>query len=138
VFTIHFCIDNTENLYIIIIIGGDDLNIGSRLKDARKLRGISQDSLAEQLGFSRGVITNIERNKTVPTQLVLNGICQLLNINQEWLATGNGKIEDAQVSKSVKILSEINETAKELSVDEQLYILDLINTFKKHKEDLKK
>lgn len=114
------------------------MDIGSRLKYARKLRGISQDSLSEQLGFSRGVITNIEHNKTVPSQLVLNGICQILNINEEWLLTGSGEMDSTQVSKSVRILTEINETAKQLSVDEQLYILDLINTFKKHKEDLKK
>lgn len=125
-------------IYIIIYVGGDDLNIGTRLKKARKFRGISQTCLAEHLGFTRGVITNIESNKTVPSQLILEGICQFLNINKDWLLTGNGEMDYKQVSKTVKILSEINETAKELSIDEQLYILDLINTFKKHKECFKK
>lgn len=36
------------------------MTIGERLKIARKARGYTQDSLAEALGMSRGVITNIE------------------------------------------------------------------------------
>lgn len=40
------------------------MSIGERLKEARKAKGFSQDKLAEAIGTSRTVITDIERDKT--------------------------------------------------------------------------
>ena len=40
--------------------------LGERLNYARKNRGFTQDSLAESIGVSRGVIFNLEKNKTEP------------------------------------------------------------------------
>lgn len=114
------------------------MNIGCRLKDARKLKGMSQEKLASQLGCSRGVVTNIESNKTMPSQLVLDGLCSILNLNKEWLLHGTGHRDREPVSRSAKILAEITAISKELSQEEQLYVLDLINSFKKHKDSLKK
>ena len=110
------------------------MSIGDRLKSIRKSKGFSQDSLADQLGCSRGVITNIERNLTTPSALVLKGISDVLNIREEWLLHGTGDTSpDDQLSEKAKVTSEIYTLAKDLSEEEQLYILDLINTFKKHK-----
>ncbi|MCC0731324.1 helix-turn-helix domain-containing protein [Clostridioides sp. ZZV14-6048] len=112
------------------------MNIGDRLKETRKSKGISQESLAEQLKCSRGVITNIEYGKTEPTQLVLDALCNILNVNKEWLLLGAGEqFKKNNVSQSEKVLSEIYSLSKELTEEEQLYILDLINTFKKHKNN---
>lgn len=115
------------------------MTIGDRLKEARKSRGFSQDSLAQNIGTSRGVITNIELNKIEePQPLIVNAICNTLSINKEWLLYGTGEMAiSTDVSKSAKILSEIFSTAQELSEEEQLYVLDMINTYKKHlsKED---
>ena len=105
------------------------MSIGKRLKEIRKSRGLSQDALAEQIGCSRGVITNIE-----PTPLVVNAICDVLGINSEWLLTGQGSIsKETQNMQSAKVLAEIYSLSKELSEQEQNYILDLITTFTKHK-----
>lgn len=110
------------------------MSIGKRLKEIRKSRGLSQDALAEQIGCSRGVITNIEHEKTEPTPLVVNAICDVLEINSEWLLTGQGSIsKETQNMQSAKVLSEIYSLSKELSEQEQNYILDLITTFTKHK-----
>ncbi|MCC0764969.1 helix-turn-helix transcriptional regulator [Clostridioides sp. ES-S-0006-03] len=115
------------------------MSIGKRLKDARKENGISQEDLAKQIGYSRGVITNIESDKTEPAPLVLKAICDILNLNEEWLLHGTGQqSNEKELSQSSKILSEIYTLSKDLSEEEQLYILDLINTFKNHKENIKK
>ncbi len=110
--------------------------IGERLKLARKSKGITQDSLAEQIGSTRSVITNIEYGKvTEPQPLALNAICEVLNINKEWLMTGKGEmdVQPKVIDKSTKILSEIYILAKQLSEEEQDYILDLIKTYQKHR-----
>lgn len=110
------------------------MTIGERLKLARKSRGISQDLLAEKIGTSRGVITNIEHDKVdEPQPMVLNAICNTLNINKEWLSTGVGSMDvNPSAIHSAKILSEIYERAQELSEEEQLFVLDMIKSYMKH------
>ena len=96
--------------------------LGERLKYARKKKGYTQDSLAEIIGVSRGVIFNLEKNKTEPQSIV---------INKNWLVSGMGEIEDnSETSKSAKILAELYDVAKELSEDEQLYLLDTVKALK--------
>lgn len=105
--------------------------VGKRLKHARKSRGFTQDSLADTIGVSRGVIFNLEKDKTEPQAIVINAICQTLNINKDWLLSGVGEMEDtAKLSQSAKVLAELYEVAKELSEDEQLYLLDTIKALK--------
>ena len=105
--------------------------LGERLTYARKRNGFTQDSLAESIGVSRGVIFNLEKNKTEPQTIVINAICQILKINKEWLISGTGEMEDSsEASQSAKILAELYEVAKSLSEDEQLYLLDTVKALK--------
>ena len=44
--------------------GGDKMNtLGERLNYARKQKGYTQDSLAQTIGVSRGVIFNLEKTR---------------------------------------------------------------------------
>lgn len=115
------------------------MTIGERLKKARKFRGYTQDALADAIGVSRGVITNIEHEKTEPQKLVIHAICNTLHINENWLMTGSGQMNnDKDLERSARLLSYIYNSAKELSEDEQNYILEMIQTFQKHRDLLKK
>lgn len=106
--------------------------LGDRLIYARKKNGYTQDSLAELIGVSRGVIFNIEKKKTEPQTIVINALCQALKINKEWLLYGTGEMEDtSKASQSAKILAELYDIAKELSEDEQLYLLETVMALKK-------
>ena len=98
------------------------MTISERLKYVRKMRGFTQESLAAAIGASRGVITNIEYGKVEPQPLVIRAICETLHINE--------------TEKSSRILSEIYNSAKELSSEEQDFILDMIKTFQKHRENI--
>lgn len=87
--------------------------LGERLNYARKKSGFTQDSLAESIGVSRGVI--------LPQAIVINAICQTLKLNKDWLTNGDGEMEDtSEASQSAKILAELYEVAKGLSEEEQL------------------
>lgn len=113
------------------------MNLASRLKQARKSKGYTQDALANAIGVSRGVISNIEYEKTEPQALVIRAICNVLQIDEKWLASGEGQMEsNPDLEKSARLLSEIYNSAKELSEEEQDYILDMIRTFQKHRENI--
>lgn len=114
------------------------MTIGARLKIVRKSKGHTQQSLAEAIGVSRGVITNIEHNITEPQPLVIRAICKTLFVNEEWLLKGDGEMAaGATGEESMYVLSEICNLCKELSPAEQDYILDLIRTFQRHKNAIK-
>lgn len=113
------------------------MNLASRLKQARKSKGYTQDALASAIGVSRGVISNIEYEKTEPQALVIRAICDVLQIDENWLTSGEGQMEsNPSLEKSARLLSEIYNSAKELSEEEQDYILDMIRTFQKHRENI--
>ena len=98
--------------------------LGERLRYARKGKGFTQDSLADRIGVSRGVIFNLEKDKTEAQAIVINAICQTLNVNKDWLISGIGSMENtAKASQSTKTLTKLYEVAKGLSEDEQLYLL---------------
>jgi len=106
--------------------------LGERLKHARKSRGFTQNSLADAIGVSRGVIYNIEKDKTDAQVIVTNAICHILKINNEWLIKGGGNMEEnTDAKQSAKTLTELYEVVKDLSEQEQLYLLDTIKALKK-------
>ena len=87
--------------------------------------------MGETIGVSRGVIFNLEKNKTEPQTIVINAICQTLKINKSWLLNGVGKMENSsELSQSAKILAELYDVAKDLSEQEQLYLLDTVKALK--------
>lgn len=105
--------------------------LGERLNYARRDSGYTQNSLAESIGVSRGVIFNLEKNKTIPQAIVMNAICRTLNVNSEWLLSGEGEMRNREdPARSDKVLRELYEFVSELSEDEQLYLLDTAKALK--------
>lgn len=106
-------------------------SLGERLHYVRKIKGYSQEGLAKEIGVSRGVIYNIEQNKNNPQEIVINALCDVLNISKDWLICGNGEIFNYSSSKN-PILKELYDLAQNLSAKEQLYLLDVAKLLKKH------
>lgn len=127
----HFFLDN-EFWVLYTFVEVIMMNtLGERLNYARKKNGYTQDSLATAIGVSRGVIFNLEKNKTEPQAIVINAICSTLKIKKDWLVNGKGEMEETiDTSQSAKVLAELYNIAKELSEDEQLYLLDTVKALK--------
>lgn len=78
------------------------------------------------------IISGFENLYLCINYIVINTICQTLKINKDWLVSGIGEIEDnSETSKSAKILAELYDVAKQLSEDEQLYLLDAVKALKR-------
>lgn len=76
-------------------------NIGSRIKEARKRRGISQKRLADYICKCPSAVSAYENNIQVPPTEVLISIAHLLNVSPNYLLC-----YETEETYSVKGLSE--------------------------------
>jgi len=68
-------------------------NIGDKLKEVRKTKGLSQEELADLAKINLRTIQRIESNKSEPRGNTINQICNVLEINIEDILD-YGKEED--------------------------------------------
>ena len=52
------------------------MDIGSKLKEIRTLKGLTQEELADRAELSKGFISQLERNLTSPSIATLTDILQ--------------------------------------------------------------
>lgn len=90
--------------------------IKERIKEIRKTNKLSQKAFGELLGVSRDVVTNIEYGRVKPKTLLINHICQVFNVNKEWLINGTGDmyIVPLDTLKQAKVIAELNTSDPEL------------------------
>ncbi len=69
------------------------MDMGTRIKTARKNQGLSQVTLAEKVGVSPGGCGHWERDFNTPSVENLVKLSVVLNVRFEWLATGRGAME---------------------------------------------
>lgn len=61
------------------------MNFGTRLKQLRKEKEISQEDFAKKIGVSRSAIGNYETNQNMPTADILNKIADILECSLDYL-----------------------------------------------------
>lgn len=64
------------------------MNIGARIKELRKKRGINQTELAKAVNSSTTVISMIESNKGNPTVEVLNALSEYFDVSTDFILKG--------------------------------------------------
>jgi len=80
--------------------------MGERLRQARKLRQLSQDKAAEFLGLTHGALGQWERAETIPTLENLISIAAHYNASLDWLVWGGamGSGIEARIRKIPDVL----------------------------------
>lgn len=71
--------------------------IGKRICEARKLKGLTQEELAELSKVNIRTIQRVENDENIPRGKTLSSICEILEIDQEDLQ----KIETMEKKKSI-------------------------------------
>lgn len=64
--------------------------IGERIKQVRKDAKKNQKDFGEEFGISQSHISNIEKGADNPSYTLIKFICSKYDVNEEWLANGNG------------------------------------------------
>ena len=66
-------------------------DIGTRIRAARRDRGLTQDALADQVGVSRSAVAQWETGRTGQVTGNLSRIAGVLEVNVEYLMYGDDK-----------------------------------------------
>jgi transcriptional regulator with XRE-family HTH domain len=66
-------------------------DIGTRIRNVRRERGLTQDELAEQVGVSRSAVAQWETGRTGQVTGNLSRIASALEVNVEYLMVGDDK-----------------------------------------------
>lgn len=74
------------------------LQLASRLKEARRTKGLSLDALAKLSGVSRSMVSQIERGESSPTVATLWNLTQALQVDF-------GELFDAQAERDIRVIS---------------------------------
>lgn len=61
------------------------MNVGQRIRDRRKVLGLSQRELALQLGISFQAVQRWERGETFPRKDSLSKLLEILRVGADWL-----------------------------------------------------
>jgi len=62
-----------------------EAHYGDRIKELRGARNISQDELAQHLGYSRGSIANIETGRQTVDPLILVALANYFDVSTDYL-----------------------------------------------------
>jgi len=72
--------------------------VGIKIREVRKLKGLSQEELAESAGVNLRTIQRIENNKNEPRAATLNLICKTLNLTPEDILDYGKRIDKSFLS----------------------------------------
>lgn len=61
------------------------MNWNERLKQARNLKNLSQQAIADMLGITRGCYAHYEQGSREPTINLIKSICEILDISADYL-----------------------------------------------------
>lgn len=107
--------------------------IGENIKKLRKMLGLSQAEFGERLGVSRDVIGNIEYGRVTPKEVFLNHLCEVFNINKEWLLKGYGEpfVGNIKLNKELNealiLFSKLNRKFKNYALQQLKGLLEMQN-----------
>ncbi|WP_252242913.1 helix-turn-helix transcriptional regulator [Clostridium sp. ZS2] len=66
--------------------------MNERIKQIRKEKKLSQAEFGKNINLSQNHISSIEKGVRSITDRIINDICKIYNVNENWLRTGEGNI----------------------------------------------
>lgn len=77
------------------------MSINNNIKTLREDHlGISQAEFAERIGLKRNSISLIETSRRNPSERTISDICEIFNVNIEWLQNGTGEVFKKNISSN--------------------------------------
>lgn len=65
---------------------------GERVKEARKMLGLTMEKFGERIGLKKAAVSLIENGKNNLTDANIKAICREFGVDYIWLTTGDGEM----------------------------------------------
>ena len=97
----RFCATFKEISYTWLLLGHGDMisqggkTVNDRIKDVLKMESLSLKTLEERCGESLEILQKCLDNDVEPSTEIIQKFCSLLNVNEDWILTGDGEIYEA-------------------------------------------
>ena len=102
---------------------GLDYNvIGSRIKEARREKNLTQEALSEKLDVSVAFLSRVERGSSHINLKRLNQICDILDVSEGYILNG------ADNSQKNYLTKEISELLKKCPPEKQKLVYEVIKS----------
>lgn len=102
------------------------MDLSEKLKLVRKTNNLTQAEFANSIGISRGNLANIELGKVMPSQVFVNCVSLMYNIDKKWLLDDSNNDLSA-LNKSTNMLSLIMEKYEKLEDKYKKFVENQIN-----------
>lgn len=99
-------------------------DINGRIKQLRKLKGLSQKEFGKSINLSQNHISSIEKGIRTITKRSIDDICRIYNVNPNWLLSGRGDIfvneldkfnvEDKDIKEFAEMFLQLDEETQDL------------------------
>lgn len=106
-------------------MGLDYSIIGSRIKEARNAKKLTQEDLSEQLDVSVAFLSRVERGSSHINLKRLSQICDILEVSQGYVLEGTDSTKDDYLNK------EFADLLKKCTPEKQKLIYDIAKTIAK-------
>lgn len=104
--------------------------MNERLKELRKILGLTQQEMADKIGVKRNTIATYESGKVDPSSRTIADICEKFDVREKWLRTGEEPmlVELPPEDEAAKLASLL---LKGYQGNDEMYglILDIIRTY---------
>ena len=97
-FIARFCATFKQISYTWLLLGEGDMlstrekTINDRIKDILKIETVSLQALGERVGDNFDVLQKCLDDDVEPSEELISKFCAALNLNEEWIKTGDGEI----------------------------------------------
>lgn len=97
------------------------MNIGNKISDLRKERGLSRDALGKLVGTSGAVIGRYEREEITPSIDVAKKMADALDVSLDYLTGGTSTmVKDKKMLYRLELLQKVSQKER----DTILHVLD--------------
>ena len=66
--------------------------MNERIKELRKVLGVTQQEFADNIKVKRNTVATYEMGRSIPSDSAIALICEKYGVNEEWLRTGIGEM----------------------------------------------
>lgn len=96
--------------------------IRDRIALVRETAAKSQEEFGSILGVTKSTISLLETKKREPSERLVRDICREFKINENWLRTGDGGIENMFLSEDMTYLYNVGKLGSEKNEFKKFYL----------------